>query len=174
MPGDATGFGSTTKVIGGKDDRTIRTPRDRTQMAKALGARRLVPGRDRPHKTQALCADHASLSQRQPAHRSLVRDGPQRRACPLHAHAGLQRPLPHRVRRLWPAGRERRHPARYPSPRMDAIQHREHAAAAAKYGRYVRLGARGGLLPARLLPLDRVVLPQTVRHGAGLPQEIAG
>ena len=39
---------------------------------KEMGSRWPVPFRYRPEQAQALCADHAALSHRRPAHRSLV------------------------------------------------------------------------------------------------------
>jgi leucyl-tRNA synthetase len=51
-----------------------------------------------------------------------------------HAHARLQRLLPHRLRRLRPAGRERRHQARHPPQEVDHGQHRAHASPTASMG----------------------------------------
>ena len=57
---------------------------------------------------------------------------------------------------------------------MDDAQHRADAQATSLDGGDVRLGTRGDHLPAGLLPLDGVVLPQVLRDGAGLPQEGTG
>ena len=83
----------------------------------------------------------------------------------------LQRLLPHRLRRLWPAGRERRHQERHPPRRVDHAQHRAHARAVPDHGRHVRLGQRGRHLPARLLPLEPVVLPEAAQGRAGLSED---
>ena len=53
-------------------------------------------------------------------------------------------------------------------------QHRRHEAADAAPGLRLRLGHGDHHLPARVLPLEPVVLPAHVREGPGLPQEEQG
>ncbi len=62
----------------------------------------------------------------------------------------------------------------YPSLHLDHVQHRQDAAATEEHGRHVRLGAGGHLLPARLLSLDAVVLPQILRGRDRLQGLFAG
>ena len=143
-------------------------------MAGAMGSRRAVQDRRRPGQREVLFSDDAALPVGRPAHRPLVRDDAQRRGRALSPHAGLQRLLPHRLRRLWPAGRERGHQEGRPSLQVDAGQHRPHARPTALHGRDVGLGSRGGELRPGVLQVDAVVLPEAVRHGPGLQGVRAG
>lgn len=143
-------------------------------MAGAVGGRRAVRDRRGPEQREVLFSDHAPLSVGRPAHRPLVRDDSQRRGRALSPHVGLQRLLSHRLRRLWPAGRERGHQARRPPPHLDAGQHRQHAPPTALHGRDVGLGPRGGELRPGILQVDPVVFPEAVRHGPGLQGVRAG
>ena len=59
-----------------------------------------VPLGDRQQQAEALRVDHAALSQRRPAHRSLVCDDSLRCARALHADEGLQRAVPDGLRCL--------------------------------------------------------------------------
>ncbi len=58
--------------------------------------------------------------------------------------------------------------------RVDAAQHRQHEGADEAPGLRLRLVARSYDLPARLLPLEPVVLPQALRAGLGVSQEEQG
>ena len=144
------------------------------EVAAALGAGPALPLQSRLEQAEILRADDAALSQRRPAHRSLVRHDALGRARPLHAHEGLQRPVPDGLRRLRPARRERRHPARHPPGDVDARQHRADARAAAQHGHDVRLGARSRKLRAGILSLDGMVLQAVLRERAGVSQRGAG
>src|SRR4028118_925335 len=57
---------------------------------------------------------------------------------------------------------------------MDHVQHTEHAQPARVDGGYVRLRPRGSYLPARVLSLEPVVLPEVPRERPRLPQGGAG
>ncbi len=145
-------------------------------MAAALGCGpRNVCGRARNlRQAQVLRAGDAALPQRPVAHGTRAQLLHWRRARPPHVDARLQRAASHGVGCLWAAGRERRAQAQYPSARVDALEHRRHEGAdgAARPG--LRLGHRGHHLPARVLPLEPVVLPPHVREGPGLPQKEQG
>ena len=61
---------------------------------KEMGSRWAVPFEYRPEQAQALCADHAALSFRRPAYRSLVCDDAFGCVRVLHAHERVQRAFP--------------------------------------------------------------------------------
>ena len=138
-------------------------------MAGPVGGRRAVsdPGAVRP--AQVLFPDDVPVSQRGSAHRTLVHDDGVGRQGPVPQDAGTQRVLPHRLRRLRAAGRERRDPARHPPISVDDGQHRADAGAAALDGGDVRLVAGGRHLPPRVLHVEPVVLPEVPRSRPGLP-----
>ena len=58
--------------------------------------------------------------------------------------------------------------------RVDAAQHRQHEGADEAPRFCLRLVARSHHLPARVLPVEPVVLPQAVREGIGVSQEEQG
>ena len=84
----------------------------------------------------------------------------------------VQRPAPDRLGRLRPAGGERRHQAQQCIPRSGRLEHRRMNGQLKRLGS-ATTGARDGHLPARILPLEPVVLPQDVRARPGLPQDAA-
>ena len=88
------------------------------------------------------------------------------------AAAGVQRPASLRLGRVRLAGGERRDQERHPSRDLDARQHRAHEGAAAAPRHQLRLGARAGHLPARLLPLEPVAVRPHVRARAGVSAPI--
>ena len=124
--------------------------------------------------TGLLPAHDVPLPVGRPAHRPLVHQDAHRRACALPAHERPQRLLPHRLRCLRPARRECRHQERRPPGHVDDAQHREHAPPAALHGCHLRLVERGGDLPARVLPLEPVVLPAVPQGRPGLPPDGPG
>ncbi len=91
-----------------------------------------------------------------------------RRGGAPEAPAGLQRAAPVRVGRVRPAGGERRHQERHPSRDLHAREHRAHEGAVAAPRHQLRLGARAGHVPARLLPLEPVAVHPHVRARPGL------
>ena len=92
---------------------------------------------------------------------------------PLQAHAGVQRPAPHGLGRLRPAGGELRHQdGRAPAPHHRE-QHRQLPPADGPHRPLVRLVARDHQLLPGLLPLDAVVLPAALRARAGVPGDRA-
>ena len=139
-------------------------------MAGTLGTRRHLPRPRRRPPPQVVRNDNVPLPLRGLAHRPLVRYGPLRRPRPLPPNAGLQRPPPHRLRRLRTPRRKRRHLPRHPPLRMDNVQCRKYAPPAPLHRRHLRLEPRNRLLPPRLLPLEPVVLHQTLRTGPRLPR----
>ena len=90
------------------------------------------------------------------------------------ADARLQRAAPVRLGRVRPAGGERRDQDRHAPRDVDARQHRPHERAAAAARHQLRLGARDRDLPARLLQVQPVDLPEDVRARAGVPQALDG
>ena len=117
---------------------------------------------------EVLPADDVPLPVGRPAHRPLVHQDADRRARPLPAHERPQRLLPHRLRRLRAAGRERRHQERRPPGDWTMRNIENMRRQFRTHGRDVRLGERGRHLPARLLPLEPVVLPALPRGRPGL------
>jgi hypothetical protein len=93
---------------------------------------------------------------------------------PLSHDEGRKRPPPHRLGRAGDARRERGHQVRRPPPDLDDGQHRPHADPAPADGLRLRLVARGQLLPAGLLQMEPVDLPQDVRARARLPARELG
>ena len=125
----------------------------------------------RSPEAQVLLRGDASLSVGQAAHGARAQLHDQRRALPLHAHEGLQRPLPDGLGRLRPARRERGDGERRAAGEVDVGQHRLHEAAVPGDGLRDRLDARGRHLLARLLPLEPVVLPAHVGEGHRLQED---
>ena len=118
-------------------------------MAGGVGGEGHLP-RPRGHfPAQALRPGHVPLHLRRPPRRPLVQLRHRRRPRPLQADAGLQRLRADRLRRLRPAGRERRHQARHQPLRLDPAQHREHDPPAEDHRHHVRLEPDAGHLPAR-------------------------
>ena len=142
-------------------------------MAEPLGAGQAVPGEGRRPPPQVVRAHHVPLPLRRPPHRPLVRHGPRGRPLPLPPDAGLQRPAPNGLRRLWPAGGERRHTPGHPPLPVDHEQHRKHAKAAELNGSRLRLGPGDNLRPAGVLPVEPVDIPPVLQGGAGLPRQRA-
>jgi hypothetical protein len=90
-------------------------------MAGALGgARALRHGPDRRFPAQVLPADDVRLPVGESAHRALVREDADRRPGPLPPHERRERLPADRLRRLRPAGRERRDQEQDPPARVDA------------------------------------------------------
>ena len=86
---------------------------------------------------------------------------------------GLQRPPPHGLGRLRPAGRELRHQDGRAPAGDDRAQHRQLPPPDGPHRPLVRLVARDHQLLPRLLPLDAVVLPAALRARSGLPRDRA-
>ncbi len=84
--------------------------------------------------------------------------------------ARVQRPASVRLGCVRPAGRERRHQERHPSRNLDAREHRPHEGAAPAHRHQLCLGARNRHVPAGVLPLEPVAVPQDARAGPGVPQ----
>ena len=146
----------------------LRPLRDRTALVRTLGDRRSLPRRQRRSAPAVLLPDHASLHQRRPAHRSLVRDGAVGCGRSLASDAGQECVVPAGLRRLRSAGRKRGDQQQHPSQTVDVQQRREHDAPAQDNGRVVRLASRGRHLGSRVLPLDTVVVSQALRARPGL------
>ena len=87
---------------------------------------------------------------------------------------GARRPAPDGLRRVRPAGGERRHPRGRPPARRDRAQHRVDPRADGAHGLGDRLGPRPRHARARVLPLDAMALPPLLRARPRLPQGGAG
>src|SRR4051812_5268904 len=74
--------------------------------------------------------------------------------------------------RLRPAGRERRDQEQHAPGDLDAREHRPYEGAAPADWYQLRLGARNRDLPARLLPLEPVDLPEDARARSRLSQAL--
>ncbi len=94
-----------------------------------------------------------------------------RRARPLHVDERLQRAASHGMGFVRIAGGERRYFRQNSAARVDASQHCQHEGADEAPGFRLRLGARGHHLPARILPLEPVVLSEALRAGPGVSQK---
>ena len=164
--------GSTERADPG---RALRPERDRAALAGALGrARAARHGPRRRPATEVLPADDVPVSVGRPAHRSLVHRHADRRDRALPADARLERLLPDRLRRVRPAGRERRDQERL-STRANGRCATSRTCAASS-GRWARRSTgRPRSSPAtRLLPLEPVAVPALPRGRPGLPREVAG
>ena len=140
----------TDTADGPNPDRALRPRRHRAALAGALGELRPVRHRPAGHvAAQVLPAHDVPVPVGRPAHRPLVHRDADRRARALPADARRQRLLPDRLRRLRPAGRERRHQERRPPVQLDDAQHREHAPPVPDDGRDVRLGRTRSSPPTR-------------------------
>ena len=92
----------------------------------------------------------------------------------VRRRSGCDGAAPDGLRRLRPAGRERRDPRGRPSARDHRAQHRHDPRADEAAGLGDRLGPRGLGARARVLPLDAVAVPEVLRARARLPEGGAG
>ena len=123
---------------------------------------------------EVLRAGNAALSLGRAAHGPRAQLLDRRRASPLHVDERLQRAASHGMGFVWLAGGERRDLEQHASARVDLAQHREHEGADEAPGFALRLVARGHDLPAGILPLEPVVLPEAFRARFGVSQEEQG
>ena len=129
----------------------------------------------RPHCAQeVLRAGDAAVPLGRAAHGTRAQLRHRRRPGALHVDAGLQRAAPHGLGLVRSAGRERRYRQPDAAARVDAAQHRGHEAADEAARLRLRLVEGSHHLPARLLPLEPVVLPEVLRARPGLSQEEQG
>ena len=132
--------------------RALRPDGHRAALAGSAGTssactRRTSTTTSRP---QVLPADDVPVPVGRPAHRALVHHDADRRARPLPPDARRERLLADRLRRLRPAGRERRDQERHQPARLDDAEHRATMRRQFRIdGRHVRLDARGRHLRAR-------------------------
>ena len=146
----------------------IVAPRARLQRRQPWRGRRARVG------GQDLRPRDAPVPLRRAAHgpRAQLHARRDRRALP--AAERLRGAAPHGLRRLRPAGRERRDPRGRPSARRDRAQHRGHPRADGADGLGDRLGPRPRHARARVLPLDAMAVPPLLRARARVPQRGAG
>ena len=110
-----------------------------------------------------------------PAHRALVHQDPTDAIGALPAHERRERLLPHRLRRLRPAGRERGHQERHPSARVDdATTSRRCAGSSGPWAPPSTGRARSSPAEPDLLSLEPVALPAVPQGGAGLSKDGRG
>ncbi len=139
-----------------------------------MGRRRFVRRARRRIAAEVLLPVHVPVPERPPAHGPRAQLHHRRRARPLHAHAGIQRPAADGLGRVRPAGRERRHRERRRAREVDARQHPPHEGPAQVARLRHRLGARARDLRRGLLQVEPVAVPadagarhrlQDDRHG---------
>ena len=123
---------------------------------------------------EVLRAGDAALSFGRAAHGTRAQLRHRRRPGALHVDAGPQRASPHGLGFVWAAGGERRHRQPDAAARVDAGQHRQDEAADEPPGLRLRLVEGSHHLPAGVLPLEPVVLPEVLRARPGLSQEEQG
>ena len=130
------------------------------------------PHRRRPQQAEEVRAGDVPVPVGRPAHGPRAQLLHWRRHRPLLQDARLRRAAPHRLGRLRPARRERRHQAQRPSGRLDVRQHRDPAQGVQAHGPGLRLGPRRAHVRQGVLPLGPVDLPQDVGDGpGGAPQQ---
>ncbi len=129
-------------------------------------------GRRRPVPSEVLLPGDVRLSIGPRARRARPQLHHRRRDGTHEADARLQRAASLRLGRIRPAGGERRDQDRHAPRGVDAREHRPHEGAAAAPGHQLRLAARDRDLPARVLQVQPVDLPEDVRARPGLPQAL--
>ena len=143
-------------------------------MAGALDGGARVRGRDRFEPPEVLLPRDVRVPVRARARRARPQLHHRRHLRAHEAHARLQRPPSVRLGRVRPAGGERRDQDGHASRDVDARQHRPHEGAAPAPGHQLRLGARDRDLPARVLQVQPVDLPEDVRARPRVPQALDG
>ena len=129
-----------------------------------------------PDSTQeeVLRARNAAVSLGRAAHGTRAQLLHRRRAGPLHVDERLQRASSDGLGLVRLARGECGDSEQHAAARVDAAQHRQHEGADEAPRLRLRLVARSHDLPAGILPLEPVVLPQALRAGIGLSQEEQG
>ncbi len=131
-------------------------------------------GRPDDPRPQQVRARHVPVPLRRPAHGSRRGVRARRRRRAVLGAARLQRHAPHRLGRLRPARRERRHQARPGPARLDLRQHRAAEGVDAALRVLLRLGPRAADVRPGVLQLEPVAVPALLRAGPGLPQAEPG
>ena len=162
-----------TRIAVSLHDR-IQASTPRQEVAAAVDRVARVRSRDRSGAAEVLLPRDVRVPVRPRARRARAQLHHRRRDGAHEAHARLQRAAPVRVGRVRPAGRERGHQDRHAPREVDARQHRAHEGAAPAPRHQLRLGPRDRDLPARVLQVQPVDLPQDVRARDRLPQALDG
>ena len=159
------------------DDGALRPTIDRGEVAEGLGRRAVVPRPEprarragRPRSPQVVRRRDAPVSIGRPAHGAHAQLHDRRRD---HAHAAAQGnagAAADGVRRLRPAGGERRHQGGRPPAHRHRAQHRLDPRADEPDGLGDRLGPRDLDGRPGVLPLDAVAVPALLREGPRLSQ----
>ena len=137
-------------------------------------ASRRLRGRRRPDAAEVLLPRDVRVPVRARARRPRPQLHHRRRDGAHEADARLQRAASVRLGRVRPAGRERRDQDRHAPRDVDARQHRPHEGAAPAARHQLRLGPRDRDLPARVLQVQPVDLPEDVRARPRVPQALDG
>ena len=144
-------------------ERTLRTRRNRVRRPARMGGRGHLCRARGSGAAEVLLPVHVPVPERPPAHGPRAQLHDRRRACALHAHAGLQRAAADGLGRLRPAGGERRDRERRRAGALDPRQHRLHEEPAEVARLRHRLVARARDLRRGLLPLEPVAVPAHAR-----------
>ena len=143
-------------------------------MAGAVGERLPVQDSAREHEAREVRPRDVPVPVGRHPHGACPQLHDRRCVRALPAYERLRRLAPHRVGRLRPTGRERRHQAQHAARQVDVQEHRDPKGQLQAHGPFLRLGPHRHHLQGGLLPLGPVVLPQDVREGPRLPQEQPG
>ena len=156
----------------GSEHGALRPGRGRGQVAEGLGGRRGLhhsePRAGGGRLAPAVRARDAAVPLRRSAHGARQELHDRRCALPSAPPPRPARAAPDGLRRVRPAGRERRDPRGPPPARRHERQHRRDPQADEAHGLVDRLVARAVDRRARVLPLDAVDLPAAVRARPGL------
>ena len=150
-------------------DRTAATSATMPSASRASGSSAgsrmpsLYAAEPRLDQEEILRARNAALSLGRAAHGTRAQLLHRRRARPLHVDERLQRASSHGLGFVRLARGKCGDPEQHAAARVDAAQHRQHEGADEAPRLRLRLVARSHHLPARILPLEPVVLPQAVR-----------
>jgi hypothetical protein len=145
--------------------RPLRSPARRNQMVRPLAKRSpALRRRASLRQEEILRARNAALSLRRAAHGPRAQLCHRRRARPLYVDERLQRASSHGLGFLRFARGKRRHSEQHAAAPVDSRQHRQDEGADEAPRLRLRLVPRSHNLPARLLPLEPVVLSQVLRE----------
>ena len=143
-------------------------------MAAPLGCRTRVRGRRRSEALEVLLPGDVRVPIWPRSCRPCSQLHHRRRAGAYQADARLQRAASVRLGCVRAAGGERRHQNRHAAGEIDAREHRPYERAAAAARDQLRVGARDRDVPAELLQVQSVDLPEDARARPRIPPPLDG
>src|ERR1700691_5047465 len=153
--------------------RPLRSPASRSQVVRALGKQSSDLRRrgSRLDKEEVLRTRNAALSLRRTSHGTRAQLCHRRRPGPLYVDEGPPRAPSHGLGLVRFASGKCGHSEQHSAAPVDPRQHCQDEGADESPRLCLPLVPRSHHLPARLLPLEPVVLSQVLRKRLGLPQE---